>query len=131
MQVIKKLSFTAKIKLFCRKPSQQNSTLLAGDNHCSNIFQASKDEDTSVKLLSYAKKKKKIQLLDPNYFTGHPPNQILCEARLFMVIHDSDLLFPNFLSLSPSVAHASYALHIVFLLPLPTQIFFYLGCCLR
>lgn len=58
MQVIKKLSFTAKIKLFCRKPSQQNSTLLAGDNHCSNIFQASKDEDTSVKLLAYAKKKK-------------------------------------------------------------------------
>lgn len=130
MQVIKKLSFTAKIKLFCCKPSQQNSTLLAGDNHCSNIFQASKDEDTSVKLLSHAKKKK-IQLLDLNYFTGHPPNQILCEARLFMVIHDSDLLFPNFLSLSPSMAHASYALHIVLLLPLPTQIFFYLGCCLH
>lgn len=75
--------------------------------------------------------KKKIQLLDLNYFTGHPPNQILCEARLFMVIHDSDLLFPNFLSLSPSMAHASYALHIVLLLPLPTQIFFYLGCCLH
>ena len=100
MQVIKKLSFTAKIKLFCLKPSQQNSTLLAGDNHCSNIFQASKDENTSVKLLSQAKKKKKkIQLLDLNYFIGHLPNQILCKVRLFMVIHDSDLLFHNFLFL--------------------------------
>ena len=99
-QVIKKLSFTAKIKLFCRKPSQQNSTLLAGDNHCFNIFQASKDENTSVKLLSYAKKKKKKnQILDLQYFTGYLPNQILCEVRLLMVIHDSDLLFHNFLSL--------------------------------
>ena len=83
MQVIKKLSFTAKIKLFCLKPSQQNSTLLAGDNHCSNIFQASKDENTSVKLLSQAKKKKKKNsTFRPELFYRAPAQSDLVRGKV-------------------------------------------------
>lgn len=81
MQVIKKLSFTAKIKLFCLKPSQQNSTLLAGDNRCSNIFQAFKDENTSVKLLSQAKKKKN-STFRPELFYRAPAQSDLVRGKV-------------------------------------------------